>query len=259
MFKKLLKSPWTGTVFAVGSVVWEAALLLGAPIGLSEKDRRSYLVYGLGALLICMGQAFYALISERNQLSRRLTEIEEATPLIRPKAPGAVHCIQVWQGPNIRVPFLRVRFWNDPPASHPKAVGKGVRAFVRFFPSGHGVSSLEIPGRWSESDQPDVTKPHISTAPLEETTFGFGESKTVDIAYISSVDGGCYAWNNENYKYPQFQNPSHLLNELGYTVDVLLRGEMLDATFRFTFHVTNGTFKFTQPLSVPCIRGYQSE
>jgi hypothetical protein len=95
MFGKLFKSPWTGAVLAVGSVVWEAALLLGAPIGLSEHDRKWYLFYGLIALLICMGQSFYALISDRSLLRRQLQEIEEARPRIGLKEPGAVHCKMV--------------------------------------------------------------------------------------------------------------------------------------------------------------------
>jgi len=247
MLKTILRNPFVGALGVVASWLWEAFWLIGPPVGVGQADRKTYLFWGMVAMLVCAVQAFGSLLQKNAILNAELQELDNATPIIKPKLPGAVHCLQVWQGPHIVVPFLRIRFWNDPPASHPKSIGKGVRAFISFFPSGHSVPTLELPARWSESDQPDVTKPLISTAPLEETTFSFGESKTVDVAYISSVDGGCYAWNNENYKYPMFQNPSHRLNELGYVVHVRLRGEMLDATFRFTFYVSNGGFVFTQP------------
>jgi hypothetical protein len=247
VLKTIIKSPWAGAVGVVISWLWETACLIGPPIGIGEADKPKYVFWGMVAMLVCAVQAFGTLLQRNAKLHGELWEIKEATPTIKLKLPGAVHCIPVWQGPNIRVPFLRVRFWNDPPASYPKAVGKGVRAFVRFFPNGHSVSSLEVPARWSESDQPDTTKPHISTAPLEETTFSFGESKTVDIAYISSVDGRCYAWNNENYKYPGFLTPGHLLDAIGYCVEVRLRGEYLDETFKFHFWAKDGKFNFTQP------------
>jgi hypothetical protein len=197
--------------------------------------------------------------------TRKVEEIEASKPKIKLSLPGAAHCIQVFQGVGTKtiggkdvqvqlmVPFLRVTFLNDPPASYPSAIAEGLRAYLRFYPVGQSVCTLRIPGRWAESNQPRGSDPYSSTAPLAETSLGLGESKTVDIAYISAMDGNCYAWNNDNYKFPYFQNPAHLLYEQGYEVHVRLRGKMVDKNFKLTFWIDRGHFRFTQPSKAPIL------
>lgn len=111
------------------------------------------------------------------------------------------------------------------------------------------MPSLRIDGRWAESDQPTGYSPFQSKSTLLETSFGIGESHTVDIAYISGTDGKCYAWNNDNYGNINqfFVTPQHLLTGWSYGVRVRLRGEYVDETFKLTFNVKSNGFDFTQP------------
>ena len=242
------------------SLLWEAACLIGPPIGIGPADRKSYLLWGLLALALCNLQAFGTLLRKNQDLNRRVKEIDEARPHIKLKLPGAVHSKMVqhtfWdEGAKKvlfsgQVPFLCVAFRNDPPTSFPKSFARGVRAYVDFFPIGQSVPVLRMDGRWSESDQPPAYSPFQSKATLLETTFGLGESRTVDIAHISGIDGQCYAWNNDNYSDfdKHYLTTKHLLTEKSYQVQIRLRGEFVDETVRFTFNITSKGFQVTQPL-----------
>jgi hypothetical protein len=256
MLKTILKSPWAGAVGVMIGWLWEAACLIGPPIGIAQSDKPKYLFWGLVAMLICSIQAFGTLLQRNTKLSGELLQIDEAKPKIRPKIPGSVHEKPVWHefkdkdGNTVypsAVPFLRITFWNDPSNPFPKAVGKGVRAYIKFFPEGYSVASLTIPGRWVGSDQASKYSALESKEHLLETAFGFGQEHIVDIAYISGIDGNCYAWNNDNYEYPGFQKPEHLLSAIGYRVTVRLWGEYFDKTFEFSFWKKDGKFNFTQP------------
>lgn len=258
MFKKLWDSEWTGAVGTMVSCAWEAFLLIGPPIGIVQSDRRSYLTWGGIALVLCATQSFSALRRKNGELKRQLQKIEEAKPRIKLKEP-AVHHKTVFHSFrdatgkvlfSASVPFICIAFHNDPPNPFPGSVAKGVRAYVDFFPKGASVPTLRMDGRWAESSQPPAYSEFESKATLLETSFGFGESRTVDIAYISGTDKRCYAWNNENYAHfnEQYVTPQHLLSANSYEVQVRLRGEFVDETFRFTFNVKNENFEFTQPL-----------
>jgi|SRR5277367_6645464 len=208
----------------------------------------------MAALLVCGIQAFGTLLRAKKGVAQQLQEINDAKPRVRLRLPGAVHVemvnhvFHISDGSvlQITVPFLRIRFWNDPENPFPKATAKGVRAFVDFFYVGNSVPCLRMSGRWAESTQPPEYSALASKDHLLETTFGFGQEHVVDIAYVSGIDGRCYAWNNDNY--PNFHNPHHHLDGMGYCVAVRLRGELFDETFKFSFYINNGKFRFTQPL-----------
>ena len=72
MFKQILGSPWAGAVGALLSIVWEALLLLGPPLGLSGKDWKLYYFWGLVALAISIAQAFFSLVRENRHLAAQL-------------------------------------------------------------------------------------------------------------------------------------------------------------------------------------------
>lgn len=234
-----------------GITIWEH---------LQNNKASAFLFFVVGTIFFATGTftAWY-------RAARTTEEIKASKPKIKPSLPGAAHCIQVFQGfgtktvdgkdvqIQLMVPFLRVTFCNDPAVPYPNATAKGLRAYLRFYPVGQSVPTVKIPGRWAESSQPRGSDPYSSTAPLAETTLGFGESKTVDIAYVSAIDGNCYAWNNDNYKYPAFQNPAHTLYERGYQVHIRLCGEMVDENFGLTFWVDRGEFHFTQPFKTPTL------
>jgi hypothetical protein len=261
MFKKLWDSEWTGAVGVVMSFIWEAFLLVGPPIGIGQSERKSYFIYGFVALFVCAIQSFSALSRKNRDLTQQLQEIEKTRPQIKPKEP-AVHSklahhrfteknsqVVLYDG---MVPFLCVAFDNDPLVPSPKSVAEGVSAYIQFFKRGGTVPVLQMNGRWVESDQPPAYSDFKSKAVLLHTSFGIGESRAIDIAYISGTDGKCYAWNNDNYDYfdVQYVYPKHLLTESSYRVRVRLRGILVDETFEFTFDIKANGFEFTQPLQV---------
>ena len=98
---------------------------------------------------------------------------------------------------------------------------------------------VDLPLKWMGDGQKVTSLLHIPilhpTVKLLETTFGFGESRTLDIAYISRADGKCYAWNNDNYSNfdDRYVTPQHLLTEKSYNVRIRLRGEFVDEGFSF--------------------------
>jgi hypothetical protein len=71
MPKKVFESPWIGAVVALLSIVWEGFWLIGPPLG---SDRKSYLLWGLAALTVSAGQAFFALIRQNRHLTAELNE-----------------------------------------------------------------------------------------------------------------------------------------------------------------------------------------
>ncbi len=74
MLKQLLDSPWTGAAGFLAAITWEAFWLVGPPLGLGGKDRKWYLFWGLIALLISGGQAFFVLKRENKSLTIELDE-----------------------------------------------------------------------------------------------------------------------------------------------------------------------------------------
>ena len=157
MLKKFVESPWSGAVGAVLLSLWEAFWLVGPPVGLTQENRKEFLVWGAIALAISLIQAFGTLLKRNRELNRKMLQIKEATPLIKLKIPGAVHCEMVqhtfWDEGTKKilftgqVPFLRVAFHNDPPNSSPKSVAKEIRAYINFFPIRHSLPSLRIYGK----------------------------------------------------------------------------------------------------------------
>jgi hypothetical protein len=86
MLKQLLDSPWTGAVIVLLSFVWEGFWLIGPPLG---SDRKTYLLWGLVALMVSAAQAFFVLTRENRGLKATLDEkregsVREATRADRP-------------------------------------------------------------------------------------------------------------------------------------------------------------------------------
>ena len=68
---RFLTSPWAGVVGAIVAALWESFWLVGPPVGIAVADRRSYLLWGLLALFVTVGQAFVTLIRRLQVLERR--------------------------------------------------------------------------------------------------------------------------------------------------------------------------------------------
>ncbi len=84
MIKRLLKSPWTGVVFAVAFVFWDAFWLIGPPIGLEDKDWKKYSSWGLFAIVMCIAQALFVLVKENLALKDpRMTFVVSHTTTVQ--------------------------------------------------------------------------------------------------------------------------------------------------------------------------------
>jgi hypothetical protein len=183
---------------------------------------------------------------------QKLEEIEKTTPKIKLKQPGAIYTEPV--SLNVKdvangtvyswtVPFLKVRFINEPIGPYPSAKANDVRATINYYRVADGVQLLSIDGRWAESTQPSAIPAATSKTHLLPTTFGIGEAHSLDIAYRDSQTGEYFAWNNDNYNYPLLRNPHHLLKGNLFRADIRLRGDWIDKTFAFTFKTTDTGFE----------------
>jgi hypothetical protein len=228
-------------------------LLFTAPNKVQEKPlfwasvRIAFVLSAIGAWWI-----EHKTSSER---AAQLEEIERARPRITLKQPGAVYSeatalnFSDKQGRAVvsfSVPFLKVRFVNDPKHSYPAAKANGIRAKINYYRCTDNFLVLSIDGRWAESDQPPLYNPAASKAHLLPATFGHGEEHSLDIAYRDPENGQPYAWNNDNYNYPGFRYDHHLLPGDCFRVEVRLRGDLVDETFSFNFRATPSGFETAQ-------------
>jgi hypothetical protein len=193
----------------------------------------------------------YLAVSKREA---KLREVEDAKPEIELKQPNAIHVVAtnfslkaednsiVWR----TLPFLKVNFWNDPEDSNPSRIAKDVRAFIDYYRMPDDAPFLSIEGRWAQSDQPPLISPLASKAYLLPTDFGIGEMKTLDIAFCDASTGEYFAWNNDNYDYPDFRYLKHLLQGDRFQVTIRLRGEWIDRRLSFNFRAENNGFAIEQ-------------
>ncbi len=212
-------------VFAIGNCL---VVLHGAKLAIGKRDR------------------------ERNRLAAKLGEIENTKPRIKLKEPGAIYCEPVDH--NFRdqqghimfsqtVPFLKVRFINDPLSPSPSAIANDVRAKLSYYRCADNACVLSIDGRWAESTQPPALHPLASRSPLLGATFAIGEERSIDVAYRDKRTKRHFAWNNDNYNYDFFICPKHLLEGDCFRVEIRLRGVLIDETFSFTFKTTDKGFE----------------
>ncbi len=212
-------------------------------------------IFAVGNFFIVLHGAKLAITkreNERDGLVAKLEGIESTKPRIRLKEPGAIYCEPVDH--NLRdenaniifcqtVPFLKVRFINDPLSPSPSAIANDVRAKLSYYRCADNTCILAIDGRWAESTQPPALHPLASRSPLLGATFAIGEERSVDIAYRDKRTGQHFAWNNDNYNYSFFLCPKHLLEGDHFRVDIRLRGVLIDETFSFRFKTTNSGFE----------------
>jgi len=199
------------------------------------------------AFVVSAGMAWWLEHRTSSERFAQLEQIEHAKPRITLKQPGAVYTEPVSlnfsnkQGRAVvsfNVPFLKVRFVNDPEHPYPAAQANGVRAKISYYRCSDNALVLSIDGRWAESDQPPLYNPAASKAHLLPTTFGHGEEHSLDIAYRDAGTGQYFAWNNDNYNYAGFTCERHRLDGDCFLVDIRLRGDFVDEKFSFTFRTT---------------------
>jgi hypothetical protein len=204
------------------------------------------------AFVLSLIAAWWIEHKTSSERAARLEEIEHAKPKIKLKQPGAVYAeltalnFSDVHGRNVvsfNVPFLKVRFVNDPDHSYPAAKANGVRAKINYYRCSDNALVLSVDGRWAESDQPPLYNPAASKAHLLPATFGHGEEHSLDLAYRDPENGKYYAWNNDNYNYAGFRSDRHLLEGDCFRVEARLRGDFVDETFSLKFHTSHDGFQ----------------
>jgi hypothetical protein len=243
--RKELKALITGSLLLAGLGI--AQSIYGVPV--------PSWVY-VSTVVAFSGWAFFGAWSKQYKkslaLESELSRIKTAKPRIILKNPGAVHITMSnhnFGGVHAyRVPYLRVRFVNDPAFTTPDTKAVDVLAKISFF---RGTDNcLNIDGRWSDSTEPSGMHPLASKTPLLKTEFVPSEEHNLDIAYRDGEDGKFYAWNNDNYNYERFRKPEHFLSEEfeEFRVEIRLRGSNVDTKVSFTFKPDYKCgFTFTEP------------
>lgn len=185
------------------------------------------------------------LLEERNNtLQTEINQIHEVKPKIILREPGAKHVETITlsrRGVIVAIaPFVSVRFINKPTGNFPNSVARDVRAKIRFLDSS-GNLVLQMDGRWSDSDQPSTRAFGSSRNDLLAIDFGIEEEHSLDIAFRDPQSGEFVAWNNDNYNYPNFKKPEHLLAGKEFTVHICLRAVWIDSDFSLKFRAgSNG-------------------
>ena len=65
--------------------------------------------------------------------------------------------------------------------------------------------------------------------------FGIEEERSLDIAFRDEFTGEFYAFNNDNYTYPQMKKPEHLLSGGRFLIRISLLGPWVDQTYELLF------------------------
>ena len=193
---------------------------------------------------------------QRDEYRMKLQQIEQARPHIALCEPGAEYVepvrIQAIGDITNVVSFIKVRFVNTPAGlPFPNCVAHDVRAKVRFLePTAGGRLLLAIEGRWADSDQPAIRDWRQHRNDLLKMDFGIEEQRSLDIAFRDDQTGEFYAFNNDNYTYPQMKKPEHLLGGQRFLVRISLLGPWVDETFEFLFANDSVGTKIVRPLTV---------
>ena len=186
---------------------------------------------------------------ERDGYALELKKINEAKPRIQLREPNACYIetvvLHVGGQPMLGVPFIRVRFVNNPIAPNPTAVAKDVRAHISYFSPGNELL-LRVDGRWTDSTQPSDRL--ASMTHLLETKFGIGAEHDLDIACRDPESGMCFAWNNDNYNIGHLRVQKHLLKGEEFRVEVYLRGELVDDKFYVNFRNSHDGLEIVKQL-----------
>jgi hypothetical protein len=174
--------------------------------------------------------------TSRDELAKKLKEIEDARPNIVLRDPGAEHIqstpMNVQFGGALILSFAKVRFVNKPSTPAQRVEAKKVMAKVKFYDV-NGSLVLEMDGRWNDSDQPSTVPPGKSRNSLLPIDFAIDQEHNLDLAYWDQNSKGFVAWNNDSCDYPLGKKPQHVLKGQCFKVEIRLVSPEVDRTFSF--------------------------
>lgn len=257
MVKAIWNSEWPGAVGATIACLWEAFLLLGPPTGLVRSDRTSYLSWGLFFILVCGIQSFAALKRKNKTLEKELQGHREARPFLKASRfyqQSISYSFSYGNPPRTQVQVgssVILEIHNDPSVPTPQANAQDISAAVTFYDS-PGQELFSVDGRWSQSTQPSAIQPGVSRASLHSMDIPIGQKRQIDIAFKYPDDSEAYAFGNDSYSYPRYQNPEWKLVGQEFEVRVRVRGTSVDRTWRMRFKNADRELVVSQ---APCEEG----
>jgi hypothetical protein len=191
---------------------------------------------------------------ERDALSQKLDAIKNARPNVQLSSLNSVVLENGAHRDFISGRIIRTTQYiclcivNDPHSTELSATARGVGAKVRYFIPGGEAPFLEIDGRWAGTDEASLRDPRQSRTDLLRIDLGIGEERRVDIAFRDMETKRFFAWNNDNYNFPDLIKPEHEFRDPLIDVQVRLRGLGVDKTFAFSFvNLENGLEILTRP------------
>lgn len=209
----------TGWIYLALFIVYAAYHVIRTPWKLDE-DRAGKLA---------------TVTADRDEIGRKLKEIEGARPNIVLCDPGAEHIELVRLNAidrSFNLPFVKVRFINKLREDQPNVDGHKIRAKLDFYDYTDALI-LKMDGRWSDSSQPSVKAVGESRNDLLPVDFAVEEAHSLDIAYWDKDRKEFVAWNNDSYDYPIGRKPVHILPGNLFTVEIRLIGGEVNTVFRF--------------------------
>jgi hypothetical protein len=203
----------------------------------------------LAANILLMGKGTLTALrkreDQRDVYALQLKQIEESKPRIVLRQPGAISVSNTAFLSNsvilFTAPIVRVRFMNDPLHPCPNAIAKDIVAKVQFFKANSLM--FEMDGRWADSDQASLRDFRQSRNDLLKMEFAIGGEHDLDIALRDPASGVCFAWNNDNYNYPNMLKPEHRMDGDLFRVVVRLRGSWVEESFVFEFKNSSGSLE----------------
>jgi hypothetical protein len=237
-FGKYIRSLLTGWAALMSTV---SLALLFLPTTFPDKYR--WCIW-LAAALCFAGANFMAWKHEYQKaqtVENKLNDIEEAKPKIELRQPNAIyvepisieHRISGVPGHWKTVPFVKMRFVNNPKINYPNSVARRVSARVKIFDLS-GNCRVDMAGRWDDTMQASAIPLGHSKTELLFVDFGIKQEHGLDIAF-RDTDGVFIAWNNDSYDYPDVRKPEYVLPGKEFQVEVKLSAVWVDETFRFQF------------------------
>ena len=130
---------------------------------------------------------------------------------------------------------LRIR--NDPAQSGIESIAQDVAANLTFL-DGSGTELFQIEGRWHDGTQPPNLLTHQTAVDLKTATIRIGTYRELDLVLMNEGSDDCYAFNNESYRFPNFEKPGRRLPPGTYRLRVHFRGPNEDQTFLLEFQTS---------------------
>jgi hypothetical protein len=167
-----------------------------------------------------------------------LKEIEDTKPNLILRNPGAKHIedIDIHDGRVVFFTgqFVKVRIVNRPSSTSPNAVAKEVVAKIKIFDANRNLV-LEMDGRWDDKTPPMVRAINSTARDFLVRDFGIEDESNIDIAFFNPKSKEIIAHNNDNYNFPQWRNPHHLLSGDRFTAEIRLVAIHVDVKFSVMF------------------------